>query len=543
MNKVVRILVVFIIFFGFIHCTKRAPLDNETLSFNLVTEPPTLDPSKATDQVSFQVIENIYDTLTDYDISSPNLKIIPKIAKSWKISQNGKVYTFFLNDNVLWSDGKKITAHDFEYSWKRLIDPKTAAEYAYFLFDIKNAKTFNEGKIKVQDVGIRALDDLTFQVTLTKPTAYFLHVSAFGGLAPLRKDVVEKWGDAWTNPEHIVTNGPFTLKSWEHDYRIVLERNENYFGPKAKLKKVHCLMVTEHSTALSLYETKKIDVLYQLPSLDIPKLKKTSDFHSGNYLSTYYIGFNVQKTPLTNPYIRKALASSIDRAQVTEVLQKGDFPTTSLIPMGMLGYNANIGFPFNIKTAREFIEKAGYIEKQNIWVNSKTQEPFPALTFIYNTNETHKTIAENLQAQWKKNLGIDVSLDNQEWKVYNNTLQSAHSVPAKASFHLFRMGWSADYPDPDNFISLFTSYSANNHTHWKNKTFDSLAEKAKSILNLKQRLSHYDQAQKLLVQEDAAILPLYVYAHQALWREDEVKGIKLNPLDRWYFDQIWLERK
>src|SRR3989338_11120190 len=176
---------VFISLTLFLSCSSRLKLTNETLYFNLDTEPPSLDPSKATDTTSNLVIENIMDSLTDYDVSTPDLKIVPKVAKSWKVTKGGKVYTFILRDDVLWTDGKKVTAHDLEYSWRRLIEPATAAEYAYFLFDVKNAKAFNEGKVKnFSKVGIKALDDHTFQVTLGQPVSYFLHVSTFSSLSP-----------------------------------------------------------------------------------------------------------------------------------------------------------------------------------------------------------------------------------------------------------------------------------------------------------------------------------------------------------------------
>ncbi|MBI3017291.1 MAG: peptide ABC transporter substrate-binding protein [Deltaproteobacteria bacterium] len=546
MKKISHLLFLVLISFTLLlSCSSRSKLTNDTLYFNLGTEPPSLDPSKATDTTSNLVIENLMDNLTDYDISTPDLKIVPKVAKSWKITEGGKVYTFTLRDDVLWTDGKKVTAQDFEYSWRRLIEPATAAEYAYFLFDIKNAKAFNEGKIKdFSKVGIKAINDHTFQITLESPVSYFLHVSTFSSLSPLRKDVIDQWGDRWTDPEHIVTNGPFKLTHWKHDYQLTLERNENYYGAKGKLKKVECFMIVEQSTALSLYQTRKLDIITQVPTLDIPKLKQTPEFHSGNFLSTYYIGLNTKKAPLNNPYVRKALASSINRNQITEMLQKGDIPTSSLIPMGMQGYNPDLGYKLNIEQAQEWMKKAGYEKKEGntiSWVHSKTKEPFPTITFIYNTNEAHKTIAEDLQAQWKKNLGITMAIDNQEWKVYNNSLQGSHTSPETAPFHLFRLGWNADYPDPDNFMSLFTSYSDNNHTHWGNSKFDSLTEKAKVILDKTKRVDMYNKAQKILLEEDTAIIPLYVYAHQSMWR-DEVKGAQMNPLDRWYFDQLWLER-
>lgn len=543
----VIIAIALIALFSFQGCAKRQKLSNETLYFNLDTEPPTLDPSKAADTTSALIIENLFDGLVDYDVTKPNIPIIPKVAKSWHASPDGTVYTYLLRDDVYWSDGKKLTAQDFEYSWRRIIDPATASEYAYFLFDIKNAQEFNQGKVKdISKVGIKALDDYTFRVTLKKPVAYFEKIAAFQDLSPLRKDVIEKWGDTWTEPGHIVTNGPFVLKEWKHDYQLILERNENYFGKKAKLKSVHCFMVNEYSTALSLYQTKKIDIIRQLPPLEIPKFKKSPDFHAGHFLILYYVGFQTKKAPADNIHVRKAMIHAIDRKEITDILEKGDIPTGSLIPNGMLGHNKNIGLNFNVEKAHQLMEKAGYEKKKEgdsfHWIDKKTKVLFPTLTITYNTNEAHKTVFENLQAQWKRNLGIETSISNQEWKVYIKTLVAAHQDPKNASFHLFRMGWNADYPDPDNFSTLFTSYSDNNHTSWGSSKYDQLTEEARSVFDPKKRAKLYDKLQKILVEEDAVILPLYNAAFNVMWR-NEVKGIHLNPLDSWHLDLIWLERK
>ncbi|OGQ17753.1 MAG: hypothetical protein A3B70_05350 [Deltaproteobacteria bacterium RIFCSPHIGHO2_02_FULL_40_11] len=534
-----------LVFSTFLGCTKKHKLDNETLVFNLETEPPTVDPTKTTDTTSSLVIENLFDGLLDYDL--PNLTVVPKVAKSWDISKNALVYTFHLRDDVTWTDGKKVTAYDFEYSWKRMIDPKTAAEYAYFLFDVKGAKDFNQGKLKDEkQLGIQALNDTTFQVTLAQPVAYFIHVATFPGLMPLRRDVIEKHGDKWIEPQNIVTNGPFILTKWKHDYEMILTRNENYFGPKAKLKTIRCLMVTEQSTALSLYQTKKLDIIRNLPALEIPKLKTSADYRSGNFLGSYYIGFLTTKYPLDNKYVRRAITAAIDRNQITDLLEKGDLATTSIIPKGLLGYNEKIGIPYNVEEAVSWMKKAGYklqdVEGEKQWVDTETKKPFPTITVTFNTNEAHKTVIENLQQQWKKNLYIPVEINNQEWKVYIDSLHSARKTPDRVGFHIFRLGWVADYPDPDNFMSLFTSYSDNNNTGWANPKFDALVEKAKVVLDPKKRAKLYDQAQKILLEEDAAILPIYIYAHQSMWR-DEVQGIALNPLDSWKLDEIWVQRK
>lgn len=541
---IVLILISVTLFQG---CARKQKLDNETLYFNLDTEPPTLDPSKAADTTSGLVIENLFDGLVDYDVTKPDIPIIPKVAKSWKVSPDGRVYTYYLRDDVYWTDGKKVTAHDFEYSWRRILDPATASEYAYFLFDVKNAQSFNQQKVKdFSKVGIKAVDDYTFRVTLSKPVAYFEKIAAFQDLAPLRKDVIEKWGDTWTEPQHIVTNGPFILKEWRHDYQLILERNETYFGEKAKLKRAHCFMVNEYSTALSLYQTRKIDIIRSLPPLEIPKNKTSPEFHAGHFLALYYVGFQTKKPPMDNIYVRQAMAHAIDRKEITDVLEKGDIPTTSLLPKGILGHNENIGFKFNAAKAQELMEKAGYEKKKEgdsfFWIDKKKRTPFPPLTLTYNTNEAHKTVFENLQAQWKRNLGINTSISNQEWKVYIKTMVAAHKDPKNAPFHIFRMGWNADYPDPDNFTTIFTSYSDNNHTSWGNPKYDQLTEKARSIFEKEKREKIYDEIQKILVEEDAVIIPIYNMAFNVMWR-NEVKGIHLNPLDSWHLDLIWLERK
>ncbi len=446
-------------------CTRKAH-DNDTLYFNLSTEPPTLDPTLSTDTTSSLVIRNIFDGLLDYDVTKLEMPIVPKVAKSWTISRDGRIYTFQLRDDVYWSDGKKVTAHDFEYSWKRLITPATASEYAYFLFDVKNAKAFNSGEIKdISKVGIKALSDTTFQITLGQPVAYFLHIPTFAVLSPVRQDVIEKFGDKWTEPENIVTNGPFKLTKWKHDYELILDRNENYFDTQAKLKRVHCYMVVEASTALSLYQTKKLDVIRDdLPPPDIPTLKKSPEFHSGNYFSVYYIGLNTKKPPLNDINVRKALISAVDRQEVVQALgDYGQLPTNSLIPKNLLGYNPNIGIGFNTATSQKWLEKAGFVQKKttnsSVWIHQKTKLPFPTVSLMFNTNEGHKTLAENLQAQWQKTLGIPVEINNQEWKVYLKTLQTADKDMSNAPFHMYRLGWVADYPDPDNFVSIFTSYS------------------------------------------------------------------------------------
>ncbi|MBI4042656.1 MAG: peptide ABC transporter substrate-binding protein [Deltaproteobacteria bacterium] len=459
--------------------------------------------------------------------------MVPKVAESWSVTPDGTTYTFKIRRNLLWSDGKPVTAHDFVYSWQRLLDPKTAARYAYFLFPIKNAKAFNDTGSRVKDfaqVGAKAVDDYTLVVTLEKAMSYFPTLLTHSSTFPMRKDVVEKLGDKWTEPGNIVTNGPFLLEEWQHNYKLTLVRNDNYWGEKAKLRRIVGYMITEESSSLNLYETGKLDIMRGIPTSDIQRLKNTPDYYKIPLLAAYYYGFNVNKPPFNDPNVRKAFSAAIDREEICKALQGDQIPLTSWIPKGMLGYNPNVGIKFDPDKAVAYLKQAGY---------EKGDPRLQGITLAYNTNEGHKQVAENLQALWQKHLGVKVNIDNQEWKVFLDIL---HSIPAKplASPHLFRMGWVGDYPDPDNFMNLFTSGSDNNHTGWKNSHFDKLIERAAVEIDPDVRLSLYNEAQRVLTEEEVPILPIYVYTTQKLIKP-YVKGFQLNPLDEYYLDTIWVE--
>ena len=211
-------------------CKIAETWDRNAFRMSIPTEPPTLDWSLATDGVSFNVIANIMEGLTEFD---ENLSPKPAIAYRWDISEDGKIYKFYLRKDVYWTDGKPITAYDFEYSWKRLLDPATAAEYAYMLYDVVNAYEYNSGKIKDSDlVGVKALSSDILEIRLKKPIVYFPSITTFMVTFPQRKDIIEKYGDRWTEPENIITNGPFKLTKWRHEYQLILRANEKYYNLK-----------------------------------------------------------------------------------------------------------------------------------------------------------------------------------------------------------------------------------------------------------------------------------------------------------------------
>lgn len=484
--------------------------EKDHFRFRLTAEPPHLDWSLATDNVSSDIIFNLMEGLVTFD---HHLNVHPGLATHWEISKDGKTYTFHIRKNVKWTDGKELTAHDFVFGWKRILDPKTASEYAYFLFDVLNAQTFNEGKLTdFSKVGVKALSDDTLEVTLWHPASYFLKIHTFWGTFPQRQDVVEKYGDHWTDPKNIVTLGPFKLSEWKHDYKVVLKANPNYWGNPPKLKQVTAYIVNEDSTALSLYETGKIDLLRRIHPLVITKYKSLPDYQHGPFLRGYYYGFNTTKKPFDDVRVRRAFSMSIDRTQFPEILQGNQIPTSSWVPKGMFGYAPEVGLQFNPQKAQLLLAQAGYPKGEN----------FPEVTIVYDSRDDNKVVAENLQQQWKKNLNVKLFLENQEWKVHLRQLRD--DAP-----HLWRLGWGADFPDPDNFLNLFTSYSGNNLTRWKNQRYDKLIELGASEMDPQKRLSYYKEAQEILTEKDVPIISLFMEAQNILLKP-YVKGYHINAM-------------
>ena len=483
----------------------------------LSSEPPTLDWTLATDHVSFLVITNLMEGLTEYD---RDLKPTPAIAKRWEVSSDGKTYTFYLRDDVRWSDGRSVTAQDFEYSWKRLLNPRTAAEYAYFLYDVENAFEYNTGLIQDDAlVGVKAIGSAILQVRLKKAIVYFPSITTFMVTFPLRKDVIEQYGDSWTDPDHMITNGPFRVAEWQHEYKLRLEANPEYFGGRPWLDEIQLYVVNEPTTALTLYETGDLDMVHLSPEA-IPAFLSSPDYRKQSLLRGYYYGVNTEKEPFTDRRVRRAFSMAIDRDELPRILKGGEIPTASWIPQGMMGYNESIGLSYNPENARRLLAEAGYPDGKG----------FPVIKAAYNTDPVHTLIAENLQAQWKRNLGVEIGLDNQEWKVYLKRLKTDTPV-------LFRLGWGADYPDPDNFMVLFTTDSGNNNTHWGNPRYDDLIARGSVERNLQKRQRIYDEAQQILVEKDAVIMPLFV-ASQNLLVKPYVDGLELNSMELLYLKKV-----
>lgn len=502
-------------------CTKKKT-PSDTVRMRLPVEPPTLDWTLATDNVSKEVIQNLQEGLVQQNADS---KVEGATAESWTISNDGLTYTFKLREGVKWSDGQPLVAQHYVDSWERLLNSASAAEYAYFLFDLEGAEDYQKGTLKdFSKVGVHATDDRTLVVKLKRPVAYWIYVPSFWVTFPLRKDVVAKFGDKWTEPGNMLTVGPYVLKDHKRESRISLEANPHYWDT-AKLakmpKKAEFRVVKEDSTAVTLFQGGELDIVRNLPPAQVQALSGLKEFVSSFYLRGYYFGFNLKDPAVADVRIRKALAHAINRDELNSIpaLDPRVNPTKSWIPKGLLGENQARGLDYNPELAKK------------LWAEAPKKPA--SLELWFDQSEFNKIVAENLQAQWKKVLGVDVQLQNQEWKVYLKTLRS--KAPA-----LWRMGWGADYPDPDTFMNLFTCGSGNNFTGMCNKTFDANVTRASNRSTDESRVKAYDEAQKILLEDEVAIVPLFTETNLHLATQ-RVEGFRVNPMGDFEFKNFHIK--
>ncbi len=504
---------------------KASPYTNykleEAFRYPILSEPPTLDWNKSTDTTSSLVIQNLMEGLTEYDFADGFVRLRPALAQSWRRSPDKKTWRFILRDKVLWTDGQALTARHFIDGWERLLNPKTGSEYAYFLFPIKNAKAYSQGKITdFKQVAVRENSRGELIVQLEKGISYFPYLLTHPSTFPIRKDIIEKNQSLWTHPERIATLGPYKLQRWDHDKALILVQNKNYYGEAPSVKKVILYIIPEETAVMSLYSSGRLDIATPLLSRDLPFLRKRKDHRQHNVLSLYYYGFNVKAEALKDARMRRAIAHSVSRKEIVRLLNRGNQPLKSWIPEGLFAHNKNIGLEFNPKKARALLKEMGY----------KASSDLPKIQIFYNTTADHKMIAENIQSQLKRNLDLNAELNNQEWKTYLQRLKTKN-------VELFRLGWQADYPDPDNFMNLMASFSDNNHTGWKNKTFDQLIIQAMTAKDGPQRQALYDKAQKILLEEDVAVFPIFTGVSHILI-SPRIKSFPKNVMDYILFKKV-----
>lgn len=496
--------------------------DASTLRLTLTSEPATIDPSKATDVASFVVVSNLFEGLTRYDDA---LEVQPAVASSWSFDDDMTRITFHLRDDALWSDGRPVVAGDFVYAWRRLVDPATAAEYAYFIYDVAGAEAVNTGQAPVEALGVRAPDEHTLVVDLIRPAPWFPHVTTFMSTFPLRRDVIEAEPLAWTEPEHLVSNGPFRLAAWQHDAVLRLERSQTYHLAPVQLAAAELLVVRQANTAYSLYETGDVDVVLDLLPLAIPSVRGRDDYVNLATLEARYVGFHQAAPPLDDVRVRRALVQAVDRDEVARVLGGGERPLASFLPPGMFGHAPDIGLAFDPDAARAELAAAGY----------PGGDGFPELELLYRSGDDWRLQAENLQEQWRRQLGIPIRV-----VVHDQAAFFRRIADDPPPMHLAR--WIADFPDPENFMSLFTSGSGNNHLAFSDPDYDALVDRAATTREPEARRAAYDRTQRLLVEDHVAIAPVYAGATNAMVR-DTVRGLSLNAMGVVYLRDVSVESR
>ncbi|MHC5037104.1 MAG: peptide ABC transporter substrate-binding protein [Planctomycetota bacterium] len=495
----------------------------QTYVFNNGSEPETLDPHKMTGVPEHTLALAIYEGLTTHDPKT--LEPRPGVAESWEVSEDRLTYTFHLRKNAKWSDGEGVTSADFIYSWERALKPETASEYAYQLYYVENAKAFNKGEIKdFSKVGVKAPDAYTLVVKLGGPTPFFLDLTSFETLMPVKKSCLEKHGDKWTRPGNLVGNGPYILATWQPRQEITFTPNPHYWNAGiVKLKLIKALPFDDLDTVYNMFLKEEVDWTRAIPLPKIDEIKRNPDYYAVPYLGTYYYRFNVTKPPFDNVLVRKAFSMAVDRVTLCrDVLKGGQIPATGYVPPGIHGYTPVSGPGYDRKKARELLAEAGYPDGKG----------FPKIELLYNTSESHKKVAEVIAQMWKENLGITLGLRNTEWKVYLDEQRSLR-------YQVSRAGWIGDYVDPNTFLDMYVTDGGNNNTGFSNAEYDRLVQEAAKEADPAKRMKILQRIEEILVVEQLPIMPIYFYVNQGLLAP-KVKGFHQNIRDLHPFQFIYI---
>ncbi len=497
-----------------LHVWSLGAVGQQTFRINNMVEPESLDPALVTGVPEHRIISNLFEGLTTTD--PRDLSPRPGMAESWSISKDGLVYTFRLRE-AKWTDGRPVTASDFVYAWERVLNPKTGAKYAQQLYYLRNGEEYNKGRMAdVKQVGVRALDARTLQITLRCPTAYFLDLTSFYTLYPVPRWAVEGHGRDWVKPGKIVSNGPFRLASWVPQKELILEKNPQHWDAAAvQLARVLFLPTDDVNTAYKQFLAGDSDWVPQVPTAQIDGARGKPEFYVSPYLGTYYFRFNVGKPPVNEFRVRKALSMAVDREALTRYVTKaGELPASTFVPAGLRGYANAKGVAFDAAGAKRLLAEAGYPDGKG----------FPRLELLYNTNELHRVVAQAVQQMWKQNLGVQVELANVEWKVYL-------ARQSQLDYQIARAGWIGDYVDPNTFLDMWVAGGGNNQTGWSNPRYDDMISRAACrLVNAGERMRLLRDAEQLLL-DDAPVLPLYTYVNKGMLSR-KVKGWHPNILDQ-----------
>lgn len=519
------------------------------LTVNIASEPQTIDPALNSAVDGAIMINHMFEGLMRWvdsgaetvgsDGTCTNAELGYGQAESYdKVSnEDGTVtYTFHLRDGIKWSDGQDVTAQDFVFSWQRLVNPETAADYSYMIDCVVNANAIMNGEMDPSELGVSAPDDKTFVVTITSDLPYFTEICAFPATFPVREDIVSD--SQWTySPDTYISNGAYKMTSRVTNSEIVMEKNENYYGVDTLgPDKITFKLMDDANAMLSGFNSGELDFIESMPTDEVAGLLASGDLKIVDYIGTYYVCYQTQKAPFDDPRVRQAFTLAVDRTYIVEqITQTGQVEAGGYVPAGVYDAAGATGDDFrtvggdyygptdadyeaNCEKARELLAEAGY----------PNGEGFPVVTYLYNTDDSHKAVAEALQNMWQTQLGVTVQLDNQEWATFLQTRKDG-------DYSIARNGWIADYNDPMSFLDMWLTGGGNNDAQYSNPDYDALIQQAKAATDPAERMELMHQAENILVGQDWVVNPLYFYT-QKYMLADGIQGMYYTPLGYFFFD-------
>ena len=475
------------------------------------------------------MILHAFEGLLKFD---ENNDIVPGLAESYDVSDDGLTYTFHLRDGLKWSDGSDLTAADFEYSWKRVADPNTAAPYGYDLLNmVEGFDAASEGDLDA--LGVKAVDDSTFEVKLSDPCIYFDKIAAFAVMVPVQQAAVETGDDWTTNPDTYVTDGPYMVSEYTPGDRIVMVKNENYWdAANITFDQIVWHLIEDANASYSAYQDGTLDLIKDVPTEEIPSLEGNDEFIVAPIMGTYYVTFNTQKEPFNDPKVRKALSLAIDRDYVANTIMQGTFsPATNFVGPGVSDaaegssfeevtkekygdYFDNSDYDANLNEAKELLAEAGYPDGTG----------FPEFSYLTNDASYHKPVAEYLQSAWGE-LGLTMTVDIQEW-------QTVTANRRAGNFDVARNGWVYDWDDPSNMINLLETDNGNNDGKYSSAEFDSLVDEARKSIDVDEHYDLLHQAEQVMLKDDACAPVAY---YNEFWlQKSNLKGTWHSPYGYWY---------
>jgi oligopeptide transport system substrate-binding protein len=502
-------------------CFRREPPADITI-INYA-EPDSLDPAIIVSQPDMRIVRGMFEGLAALDPETS--EAIPGLAQSWDISPDGKIYTFHLRTNLVWSTGEPITADDVVYSWVRALNPMTGSDYASSLFYIKNAEAYKAGTIKDPSlVGVHALDKLTVRIELNSPTPFFIDICTFPVTFVVPRQTIEKYGDRWIMVRPLPSSGPYELDYWRLSDRVRLRKNPRYWNAAhTQSDIIDFLPISSPNTAFNLYQGGQVDVVWDKDSvphelLDI--LLKRPDFHKFHFLGTYFVRINTTQKPFDDPRVRRALALAVDKELIVKkIMRGGEEPATHFVPDGTAGYDSPPGLEYDPALAKKLLAEAGYPDGKG----------FPRFEYTFDASstgaaQTHENIAVELQRMWHDTLGIQMDLHEVQTKIF-------WAMQSHLEYQLSRASWVGDYNDPNTFLAMFKSDDGNNRTGWKNPDYDAMIDKANAQLDLKVREAILQEAETMLVSNGVPIIPLFFYEGVMYYDTNKIQGLYPNLLD------------